>query len=114
MERALTEIKEHRLDVLPKSDRCRVVKLELESDFDSGVTNLILTLRNADTEDACRLRFLEVHLSDSALLALQDATGLYLMDTQHLGWNKNQRIEVGDWDGGPPIFWAKTVETLTN
>jgi hypothetical protein len=32
------------------------------------------------------------------------------MTTTHLHWDPSQQIEVGDWDGGPPLFWAENVE----
>ena len=31
------------------------------------------------------------------------------MTTSHLNWDPAQRVEGGDWDGGPPLFWAEDV-----
>ena len=109
-ERSKEEIKKHRHGLLPDAERYRVVRCRLDSDFTAGTSLLVLTVSHMDTGAVRKLRFYNVVLDEPMLVALKDANGLYLLDTKHLGWAESQRIEVGDWDGGPPLFWAEGVE----
>ena len=111
-ERSKEEIKTHRHGILADAERYRIVRCKVDSDFTAGTTLVVLTLSHMDTGAVRRLRFTNVRLGEPMFVALQDAAGLYLMDTKHLGWAESQRIEVGDWDGGPPLFWAETAELV--
>lgn len=112
-ERSMEETTKYRHGILPDAERYRVVRCKVDSDFIAGTTLLALTLSHMDTGAVRTLKFTNVGFNEPVLVALRDATGLYLMDTSHLGWDKSVRIEVGDWDGGPPLFWAETAEHIS-
>ncbi len=108
--RSLDEIKAHRHAVLPDAELYRVVAIRFEQDLDAHRSSLALRLRNEETGATCSLQFTNPVFNSSPFLELWDATGLYLMTTTHLHWDRAQQIEIGDWDGGPPLFWAEDVE----
>jgi len=110
-ERSIEQIKQNIIPILPEWDTCRVSRYEYNEDFETGYASLILTIHT--TSEVTNLHFFHVHLNGDPIAPLRDAIGLYIIDTSFLGWDKNQKIEVGDWDGGPPIFWAEKVEKLS-
>jgi len=109
-ERTIEEIKSHRYPALPEAEKYRVVRLDYTQDFEASDCSTILVIKHTDSGKKKSLRFSNSRFNDDLFTSLIDATGLYLMDTSHYGWGKEQRIEVGDWDGGPPIFWAESVQ----
>lgn len=109
-ERSIEQIKENLIPILSNWDTCRVVRYEYDEDFESGHATLILTIRSVS--EVARILFSHVHLNGDPITPLRDATGLYIIDTAFLGWDKGQKIEVGDWDEGPPIFWSEKVEKI--
>jgi len=112
--RSIKEAKEHRHPILAEAETYHILKCRVDTDFaPSGKTTLWLTVTQKDTGATAHLKFTNVHFEEPVFLALRDATGLYVMDTQHLGWATDQRIEVGDWDDGSPIFWAESAEQIT-
>ena len=113
-ERSVEEIKNHRLHFFPDSEMYRVVKCEFSEDFELSVISLTLTVKHEDTGSTKRLRFHNATLNKDLFTELRDATGLYFMDTSYLGWKQENRVEVGDWDGGSPILWAEDVEVLAD
>ena len=108
--RSLNEINAHRHPVLPDAESYRVVAIRFEHDYDTQRSSLALRIRNEETGDTCSLQFTNPAFNSDPFIELRDATGLYLMTTTHLRWDRSQQIEVGDWDGGPPLFWAEDVE----
>jgi hypothetical protein len=110
MERSLEEINAHHHEILPDAEKYRVTRCRLDAEFTTGKTTLVLNLIHSENGSRRELRFENVVIEESTLCALKDATGLYVFDTHHLGWAESSRIEVGDWDGGPPLFWAERVE----
>ena len=111
-ERSLEDIKAHRHQVLPDAEKYRITHCSLDADFVTGITSFLLTLMHQESGSVRKFRFMNVSISEPTLAALKDASGLYLIDTHYLGWSESQRVEVGDWDGGPPLFWAQTVEEI--
>jgi hypothetical protein len=109
-ERSLNEIRSHRHAVLPDAESYRVVALRFECDLDAHRSSLALRIRNEETGVICSLQFTNPVFNSAPFVDVRDATGLYIMTTTHLGWDRSQQIEVGDWDGGPPLFWAEAVE----
>jgi hypothetical protein len=111
-ERSLQEIEQYAHSSFPDAREYRVVGCLYEVDFESHNASLVLVLKRIKSDEVRRVRFANPHFEEPPFIELWDATGLYLMDTSHLGWGQEQRIEVGDWDGGPPIFWASDVEDM--
>jgi hypothetical protein len=111
-ERTLEEIKAHRHEILPDAENYRIIRCNIDADFSSGTSTLVMTLAHKESRAVRKLRFENVSVESPVLVALKDADGLYFMDTRHLGWSESQRVEVGDWDGGPPLFWAETVSQI--
>ncbi len=109
-ERSIEQIKQNLIPILPEWDTCRVVRYEYDEDLDTGYASLILTIRTAS--ELTKLLFSHVHLNGDPITPLRDAVGLYIINTSSLGWDRAQKIEVGDWDGGAPIFWAEKVEKI--
>jgi hypothetical protein len=109
-QRSLDEIKAHRHPVLPDAESYRVAGIRYEHDLDANRSSLILRVRNQKTGDTLCLQFTNPHFNSDVFQDLWDATGLYIMTTTHLHWDPLQQIEVGDWDGGPPLLWAEDVE----
>jgi hypothetical protein len=109
-ERSLEQIKKNLLSLLPEPETCRVLRYEYAEDFEGGYASLNLSVRT--TTGVIKLLFSNVSLNGDPITPLRDAIGLYIIDTSFLGWDKKQKIEVGDWDGGPPIFWSEKVEKL--
>ena len=112
MERTLNEIKANNYPILKNSENYQITRIEYDEDYETNIRSLILTLRNK--KNLVKLIFGNVVLNEEAILALRDASNLYIIDTSYLGWGKEQRIEIGDWDGGPPIFWAEEVKLHGN
>lgn len=112
-ERTLDEISRHRHPILLDPEKYRVISLEFKENYEEGNSFLQITICRADTGERRTLRFCGVSFPEPPLTSLRDATGLYIMDTSHLGWDAAQSIEVGDWDGGPPLFWACSAEDLS-
>jgi hypothetical protein len=81
-------------------------------DFETPDCTLVLIIRHKSTGNLRKLQFSNVALNNPELAYLRDATGLYFIDTSYLNWSPDQRIEVGDTDGGPPLFWAEAVEEI--
>ena len=114
-ERTLQEIEQHADTALPNAKEYRVAGCKYEEDFESHSATLILILKRFESGEVRRLRFTNPNFNAGPPFgSLSDASGLYLMDTSHLGWGREQRIEVGDWDGGPPLFWASDMEEIEN
>jgi len=109
-EHSMDEIKAHRHPVLPDAESYRVTAIRFEHDFDTQRSSLALRLWNEKTGGTCSLQFTNPVFNSDPFMELRDAAGLYLMTTTHLHWDTSQQIEVGDWDGGPPLFWAENVE----
>jgi len=109
-ERSLDEINAHRHSVLPEAELYRVTAIRFEQDLDVHQARLSLRVRNKKTGEVCSLQFSNPVFNSDPFMDLRDTTGLYLMTTDHLGWDPAQRIEVGDWDGNPPLFWAEEVK----
>ena len=107
-ERSIEEIKQNIIRILPEWETCRVIRYGYDEDFENGNASLILTVRTAN--EVAKLLFSGVCLNGDPITPLRDTVGLYIISTSFLGWDNAQKIEVGDWDGGVPIFWAKTVE----
>lgn len=113
--RTTEETARHAHPILTGADRFRVCRCSLDADFGpSGQMTLHLTLASTEQEPQIHLRFDNVHIAEPLVQALRDATGLYVMDTLHLGYSSDQRIEVGDDDDGAPLFWAETVQKIGN
>jgi hypothetical protein len=112
--RSIEETSGHRHPILPDAETYRVRKCRVDSDFAAGgKTTVWLTAIQKATGMKVHLKFTDVHFEEPIFMPLRDATGLYVMDTQHLGWAADQRIEVGDEDDGSPIFWAQGAERTT-
>lgn len=109
-ERSKEEIVRHRHPALPDAEKYRVVKCEYAEDFETNRCELVLTVKHSDTCELKVLKFNNVGFNEPVFTSIRDVTGLYLMDTSHLGWSSQQQIEVGDWDGDPPIYWAESVQ----
>ncbi len=109
-ERNLKEIEENQLSILPDAKNYRVIRYQYDGNFEPQEASLVLTLQNQNTKEIVRLNFKNVHSNEEMFSTLRDSTGIYLIDTSYLGYSPKQRIEVGDWDGDPPIFWAEKVE----
>jgi hypothetical protein len=108
-ERSLDEINAHRYAVLEEPEDYRVVAIRYEQDLEAHVSSLALRVRHETSGHTCWLRFANAVFKEDPFFPLRDATGLYLMTTSHLGMESAQQIEIGDWDGGPPLFWAEDV-----
>ena len=111
-ERSLEEINAHRHGILPDPENYRIVAIRCEQDIETSSSSLALRIRNQNTGHTCWLHFPNPKYNCDPFYQFFDWTGLYLMTTSHLGWSKDQRIEVGDWDGDPPVFWAEDVELI--
>ncbi len=111
-ERSLEEIKKHRNPILANSEDYRVIRCVYDENFEEQNVVLTLSIKNMKTGEVRNLHFSNVVFNGPIFTSLHDAAGLYLIDTAYLAWDPNQRIEVGDWDGGPPIFWATQVEEI--
>ena len=112
--RSIEETERHAHPVLPDAGEYRVARCRIDDDFTVvGKTTLQLTLVREGAGGERVLAFGNVTYKEPLFIALRDATGLYVMDTGHLGWASNQRIEVGDEDDGSAMFWAESVEDIT-
>jgi hypothetical protein len=108
-ERSLDEINANRHAVLAKPEDYRVVAIRCEQDLEAHVSSLALRVRHETSGHTYWLRFANAVFNEDPFFPLRDATGLYLMTTSHLGWESARKIEIGDWDGGRPLFWAEDV-----
>ena len=112
--RSIEETSGHRHPILPEAEMYHVRRCRVDSDFASGgKTAVWLTVIHKSTGMTVHLKFTNAHFEEPIFMPLRDATGLYVMETQHLGWAADQRIEVGDEDDGSPIFWAQDAEQTT-
>jgi hypothetical protein len=108
-ERSLKEINDNPYHVIDSPEKYKAISGIYEEDFRSSVASMILVIENFETGEQHKLQFLNVSLNKPVFTAIRDATSLYFLDTSYLKWGQNQRIEVGDFDGGPPLFWAEEV-----
>lgn len=111
-ERTIKEIEENQHPILKDTKEYQVIRCQYDEDFIQQKAHLIITIRNKNNKETINLRFENVCFNESPFLLLRDSCGLYLIDTSYLGYNSDQKVEVGDWDGGPPIFWAEKVEKI--
>ena len=108
-ERSLEEINANRHDVLSDPENYRIVAMRFEKDLDSRASQLELKIQHTKTNQSCLLQFTNPIFNGDPFQPYYDSCGLYIMDTAYLKWGSDQRIEVGDWDGEPPLFWAESV-----
>ncbi len=107
-ERSLQEIADHPYYVIDGPQEYRAISGNYEEDFKETKASLILVLENIVSGEKRKILFLNVSLNEPVFTGIRDATGFYFVDTAFLNWSPSQRIEVGDADGGPPLFWAES------
>ncbi len=107
-ERSLQEISDHPYYVIDRPQEYRAISGNYEEDFREAKASLTLVLENIISSEKRKLLFSNVSLNEPVFTGIRDATGFYFVDTTFLNWGLNQRIEIGDVDGGPPLFWAES------
>ena len=99
--------------LLPQPDAWRVVRLELDLGYETGLAEfLVLGLRSSSGQ-VKRLRFSNPRMSEFGPLQIPESTALYVADLSNLGWSPEMSVEVGVWEGDRPVlFWAASVEEV--
>jgi hypothetical protein len=103
------EIDAHRHPILPNSERFEILRFVYDFDREAGENTITLTLVSRDTADRKTLRFSGVRSTHP----LADYFGIYVVDTSYRQWDRDARIEVGEYfeDRGV-YFYAKSVEEV--
>jgi len=110
--RAKNEIESNPFHIIVNPETYRAIHGYYEENFRTSEASLLLTLEQHQKGKVVKLKFFNVGLNTPVFCAIRDSCGFYFLDTSYLGWSSNQRIEVGDTDGGPPLFWAETVRKI--
>ncbi len=111
-ERTLLEIAEHPYYVIDVPEEHRSISGIYEENFVEQTASLMLVLEHVQSGKQLKLQFSNVSINEPVFTAIRDAVGFYFVDTSFLNWAPNQRIEVGDIDGGPPLFWAESFSEI--
>ena len=104
-----TEVDQHRHPILPNSERFEIVRFLYDFDRESDQSNITLTLVSRDTRERKTLRFSGVRCSHP----LEEYFGIYILDTAYRQWERDRRIEVGEYcEEGGVYFYAASVEEI--
>jgi hypothetical protein len=98
--------------VLPDAERYRVAGVRFDQDVETGRGRVDLRVRHEETGEIVWLRFENGRFRGLPFPALPDAQGLYVMDATYQDRRADERIQVGDFKDGTPIFWAESVEVV--
>lgn len=106
---SIAEVDTYRHPILPNSERFEIVRFLYEFDREMGQSSITLTLVSRDTAERKCLRFSQIRCSHP----LERYFGIYILDTAYRQWEREIRIEVGEYyeDGGV-YFYAESVEEL--
>src|SRR5579872_2607401 len=105
----IAEVAAHRHPILPNSERFEITRFVYDFNREAGESSITLTLVSQDTGERKCLRFSHVRCRHP----LEGYFGIYILDTSYRQWQRDVRIEVGEYfeDGGV-YFYAESVEEL--